>query len=170
MIDPIRMLFRRRLSRKTTLPSSLKRIRRVRLHAELLEPRQLMAADAANVASDLNEIPTQNDSESLVVAELPSQNAAAAVITKSHVAEDEWAQFGSKAAFEAWLVETAVSQYGSLFGQRGYSGWHGWQPHVAWNSAVVFRNALATASNDFSSTNLQEAGVDEADLVETDGS
>ena len=109
MIKPIWTLFRWRIAGKSRQPSSLARMRRVRLHAELLEGRLLMAADApASGSATLNALPTQNSNDALVVvAAVTSKDAATATVTASQVTNDHWAQFGSKAAFEAWLEDAS---------------------------------------------------------------
>jgi uncharacterized secreted protein with C-terminal beta-propeller domain len=171
MIEPIKMLFRWQLAGKSRPQSMLSRPRRVRLHAELLEGRLLMAADSAASARLDPFTPQNSDAAVVVVADLTAGDVAAPTITASHIAQDGWAQFGSKAAFEAWLIETAVAQYGNMFGQRsyGYGGWHHWMPRIDWDTPMLL-GATDVISTNFSQTNLQEAGVDEADLIETDGS
>jgi uncharacterized secreted protein with C-terminal beta-propeller domain len=76
-------------------------------------------------------------------------------------------------------MDAATAKWGNLFGQT-YGGWnYGWNydsnyrtPFVTMNDAVLtFASGAITANNSsFSTTNLQAAGVDEADLIETDGS
>ena len=78
-----------------------------------------------------------------------------------------------------WLVTEADRLYGEQFGTQAPTN-----PYLAWNSGgiglfdatvitndVVARSTTASLSvaDSFSSTNIQVAGVDEADLVETDG-
>ncbi|MEX2093152.1 MAG: beta-propeller domain-containing protein, partial [Pirellulales bacterium] len=97
-------------------------------------------------------------------------------------------QFQSAAEFEAWLIEAAVAQWGNLFGQTTYNPYGYWdrgfqmfdtaflfddgpivlRADMALNAAVAGNAALAFDAFT-SSTNLQVEGVDEADLVETDG-
>jgi uncharacterized secreted protein with C-terminal beta-propeller domain len=66
----------------------------------------------------------------------------------------------------AWLIDEIDARYGQLFGTT-QSGWdYGWwgYPHIA--DRVLFNTSNDVAGM---TTNLQEAGVDEADLIETDG-
>lgn len=80
------------------------------------------------------------------------------------------AAFASDAAYADWIVEAAVTRWQSLFGQPAY----GIMP-FAIPDVVLFDNAAESArdaslaNHDASTTNTQVAGVDEADLVETDG-
>ena len=85
-------------------------------------------------------------------------------------------RFQSTAEFEAWLLEAATAQYGHLFGQSTYH--YGWNWHtIDYTDALdgdVFAPVLRASANvnfngAHSATNVQVAGVDEADLVETDG-
>jgi hypothetical protein len=86
--------------------------------------------------------------------------------------------FQSVAEFEAWLVEAAIAQYGHLFGRTTYTysaydlGWYGGEIFTTGQPIIMptMRTAVANdATLAFSSTNIQVEGVDEADLVETDG-
>lgn len=78
--------------------------------------------------------------------------------------------FASDVAYADWLVGAAVERWQGVFGQHAY----GFGP-VAMPDAVFFdqmRGSPAESvvpATDASSTNTQVAGVDEADLVETDG-
>ena len=151
-----------------------------RLHAEQLEARLLMAANtvagqslAANAAIDI----VARASAIAVPAAAPSATTHTAVPPKT--VQPDWQQFGSKEAFEAWLIRTADAQYGQLFGQKTYYyGSYGfpWGNGQYDGSMVLFRRTTTASANlgsltdSYSSTNVQVAGVDEADLVETDGS
>ena len=82
--------------------------------------------------------------------------------------------FQSREELRQWLIQIAEEQWSELFGQKTHRWGWGWYGDIA-----VFRTALtaafttndvSTASSDsISPTNTQVAGVDEADLVETDG-
>jgi uncharacterized secreted protein with C-terminal beta-propeller domain len=85
-------------------------------------------------------------------------------------------RFQSTAEFESWLLEAATAQYGHLFGQQTYH--YGWNWHaidytdgldVDVFAPVLRASANVTFNGAHSATNVQVAGVDEADLVETDG-
>ena len=78
-------------------------------------------------------------------------------------------RFASAQALETYLVEDALKQYDQLFGQEfgGYVYLTGLEDTIALDSAPVATPTSAEAS--FSTTNTQVDGVDEADLIETDG-
>ncbi|WP_226594632.1 beta-propeller domain-containing protein, partial [Microseira wollei] len=103
-------------------------------------------------------------------------------------------KFKSESELKSYLVEDALTKYSSLFGQKTGGIWSRFdgvdlvsnQSQLEGNVAQVIATADATNSNSFttviggaaeasesfvqsSSTNTQEQGVDEADLVETDG-
>ena len=89
--------------------------------------------------------------------------------------QSPWDRFGSAEELRTWLIEAATAQWGDLFGQQIYSYGYTtlWEDAVDFDSAINIRAASFTtslASNAVSSaTNVQVEGVDEADLVETDG-
>lgn len=75
---------------------------------------------------------------------------------------------------QAWYVDAALAQWGSWLGQEATS-WGGW-PIVLENqrddglvTTMAGTGANPSQSGDFSGTNNQVAGVDEADMVKTDG-
>jgi uncharacterized secreted protein with C-terminal beta-propeller domain len=84
-------------------------------------------------------------------------------------------QFGSAAAYDQYVLDRALTQYKDLFGKHfpGYNYLLPATPVTTVPYAADFAQAtttLATASpNSFSQTNVQVAGVDEADIVKTDG-
>jgi uncharacterized secreted protein with C-terminal beta-propeller domain len=84
------------------------------------------------------------------------------------------ARLQSDAALKQWLIDRAVAQWQSSFGQDASSIYWangGGTVLVAYSNSsldsLVSTNAPQTV--DASQTNTQEAGVDEADIVETDG-
>jgi len=83
-------------------------------------------------------------------------------------------QFGSAAAFTQYLINTALSNYQNLFGQTFPS--YQYVPFQATNVSVpsAFTDAVnvaqAATQTNFSQTNIQVSGVDEGDIVKTDGS
>ena len=103
---------------------------------------------------------------------------------KDRVAADQvgaLTRLGTDDAVRRWLTEAAVRQYAWAFGQPA-TGW----VYVTDATGVVRSQAFSgaapaapgaeapsadggSAGNGFSHTNVQEQGVDEADLVETDG-
>jgi uncharacterized secreted protein with C-terminal beta-propeller domain len=79
-------------------------------------------------------------------------------------------QFNSEQELKTYLVDEAVEKYSNLFGKEipSYYPWNVAFDAVA-TSSVAETDTVGTAAS-FSETNTQEEGVDEADLVETDGS
>ena len=84
--------------------------------------------------------------------------------------------FQSREELRQWLIQIADEQWGELFGQKTNRWGWGWD----WDGDIaVLRTALTATSRRTTSrprpatptprTNTQVAGVDEADLVETDG-
>ncbi len=73
-------------------------------------------------------------------------------------------QFESSAEFEQFLIDDAVSRYEGLFGQPAYS-------YFPYPQEADFEFGAPIAddgSRDHSETNVQVAGIDEADIVEFD--
>ena len=78
--------------------------------------------------------------------------------------------FASDAAYTDWIVEAAVNRWQSLFGQPAYGIMPVAMPgSVFFDSVAEVARDLSLDARDASTTNTQVAGVDEADLVETDG-
>ena len=90
--------------------------------------------------------------------------------------------FASEDAYAAWVVEAAVERWDGFFGRPAY----GYGPGFPLDATLFFERHTAAAGElavpqvvtdpvaigadaDASTTNTQVAGVDEADLVETDG-
>src|SRR5436309_10872490 len=84
-------------------------------------------------------------------------------------------QFASAEEFKQYLLDTALERYKDLFGQHYTSGFY--PRPVIFREGTVGLPAFAQAVADvapgapasFSQTNVQVAGVDEGDLVKTDG-
>ena len=171
MLDRIWTGVSRRTSGNRPRQSAVARMRVVRLHAERLEERVLMAGDDPVTDSALIDTltaPTASGRTPIFAINVATKQVATAAASAA-VTEPGWEQFGSKAAFDAWLIESAIAQYGHLFGQR-YGGWYS-LPYLDFGMGLrAFDTMLASSSTDFSNTNLHVAGVDEADLIETDGS
>lgn len=73
-------------------------------------------------------------------------------------------RFASAEELKQFLVEDALERWQDLFGQPAY--WY------CWGAADGLKVALAVAAgaeNTYSETNVQVGGIDEPDLVETDG-
>jgi uncharacterized secreted protein with C-terminal beta-propeller domain len=72
---------------------------------------------------------------------------------------------------EGWFVDTALAQWGGLLGKEA-GLWWGLAARTYDSASVATAGGAAgagTAGGDFSGTNNQVAGVDEADMVKTDG-
>ena len=95
------------------------------------------------------------------------QHAAVTVEVVSSVA-DLVERFESLDAFRDWLIEDALVRYDHLFGQE-----HTPIPWFLFSSmesaATGAVTTTSTLDTNFSETNVQVAGVDEADLIENDG-
>ena len=76
------------------------------------------------------------------------------------------ASFSSSEELEQFLVRDALARYGDLFGQPA---WHfGWYRDV-WTAHVAVPRTSSQPAADHSTTNVQVEGVDEGDLIKTDG-
>ncbi len=82
---------------------------------------------------------------------------------------NQFDQFASAAAMEAYLIDKAKEQYADFFGQEsgGYYYYDYGDDLLFRDFALTADSEIANASSD--TTNTQVAGVDEADLIETDG-
>ena len=76
-------------------------------------------------------------------------------------------QFNSEQELKTFLIDEAVEKYSNLFGKEVPYWNYPYYNFAVTGSVAETDAAVSTAS--FSDTNTQEAGVDEADLVETDG-
>lgn len=84
-------------------------------------------------------------------------------------------RFASSAALRQWLEAAADERYGHLFGKKSQFYAYPWETYFL-DTTGILRTMAATATDfdgtpatAFSADNLQVEGVDEADLVETDG-
>jgi hypothetical protein len=59
----------------------------------------------------------------MIAASVAAPATASAAIASADATDSGWEKFASEADFEAWLIETAIAQYGHLFGQQ-YGGWY----------------------------------------------
>lgn len=124
---------------------------------ETLEDRVVLDAhgivDPAGVEAD------SAASDDLVIAN------AQVVDAQVQEAEDNiFETFESEQALKSFLIETAVSRWSGLFGQPAYP-WNYPVPYFGFDDAL----AVPEADGNFSQTNVQVSGVDEGDIVETDG-
>jgi uncharacterized secreted protein with C-terminal beta-propeller domain len=73
---------------------------------------------------------------------------------------------------KSWYIDTAMAQWGNHLGRDAWSWWWRDLPMLMDGSGSAVRPAVQetpAGSGDFSDTNNQVAGVDEGDLVKTDG-
>jgi hypothetical protein len=153
--------------------------RPVRLHAERLEDRMLMSAsrpapalEAELPGPEMHVARTIDAADSPTAAGLPAKADVKSTVSS---VKAPWERFRSREELKAWLLQAALDEYGHLFGQSAYGlpSWDYWRGPIFEIGIPVLRTAEFTlaASSDAgaSSTNLQVEGVDEADLVETDG-
>jgi hypothetical protein len=163
-------------ARKGKSHPATKRIRSVRFHAERLEDRMLMSAN--DPAKAIAHVLTARDLKAMQIADqtvVPSASVVTNTKKGALAADAPWQRFKSREDLRAWLIDAATAQWGSLFGQTVYSPYYNYD----WNRGIGFfgtpRVQLAgiaatdTLTASYSTTNLQVEGVDEADLVETDG-
>jgi uncharacterized secreted protein with C-terminal beta-propeller domain len=104
------------------------------------------------------------------------ENAAVSASAELALAEGEsdgWRTFETFEQLEAFLAEDAEQRWGHLFGEKV---WHDpwFYRHV--DDGMMFETATVRPTSadlrnvaDYSQTNVQVAGVDEGDIVETDG-
>jgi uncharacterized secreted protein with C-terminal beta-propeller domain len=151
----------------------------VRLHFERLEDRLFMNGDDPLIAAEnLATSTTSFEALSLDSAAMVATTAASISTSATESTLTMPERFQSLAEFEEWLIDAAIAEYGRLFGQPTYSygrydyGWYRGDV-LLMGQPLIMPFAMAAVTNDaavaFSSTNVQVDGVDEADLVETDG-
>ena len=72
---------------------------------------------------------------------------------------------------KSWYIDTAIAQWGGRLGKDVW-GWRYWGGPVMFDASISpgpSPRGAAAETGDFSGTNNQAAGVDEGDLVKTDG-
>lgn len=88
-------------------------------------------------------------------------------------AESELVRFASADELRQFLVQDADKRYADLFGREAWRWWDQTGLSVAWiDSAVAVNDGVEDSGaglQDHSTTNVQVAGVDEGDLIKTDG-
>ena len=152
--------------------------RYVRLHAERLEDRYMMSGNDPTSPGGGQNPDDALTAESVTIPLAAADSATNAIVVSASDSNTAapWQRFQSTAEFEAWLVEAAVAQWSHLFGQGSYyaDGWDLDRPISGISDGFfriqpTFMTTGALNSNSYSTTNVQVAGVDEADFVETDG-
>jgi uncharacterized secreted protein with C-terminal beta-propeller domain len=84
-------------------------------------------------------------------------------------AQDFFVGFASYEEFREWLIQDALDRYDSEFGKSRNFFPFAYDRGFALSSTTSLQTISADSSPSFSTTNVQVAGVDEADLVENDG-
>lgn len=130
--------------------------RRRRLFLETLEDRRVLdgVSDLGGVAVDWPPPTLLSSDAALPAGELPA-----------------FSQFASADELKQFLIEDALTRYADLFGQETWA-WGGpiWCDGVRTGDfALAALDSGPAAVEDHSTTNNQVSGVEEGDLVETDG-
>lgn len=144
-------------------------LRRLGQACEGLEPRQYLSGDGAGIQL----LPAGCDPADYAdIGPQPLTLSATSASAVSAAAQaDTQAKFASAAELEDYLTEAAVRRFQEYLGKTLDSyppfGWNG----VPWLYVNFGNGLLATGpvGRTYNDTNVQETGVDEADLVETDG-
>ena len=138
-----------------------KRRRFGKLTFESLEPRVVLDAQLSALFGDGSIAPAITDGDQLSASEVVG-------------AESQFVRFNSADELKQFLAEDADKRYADLFGREA---WRWWYPTYVTNvegdlvlvRADVMVTANAASGSDYSTTNIQVAGVDEGDLIKTDG-
>ncbi|HPM83676.1 MAG TPA: beta-propeller domain-containing protein, partial [Candidatus Anammoximicrobium sp.] len=138
-----------------------KRRRFGKLTFESLEPRVVLDAQLGALFADGSIAPVITDGDQLSASEVAR-------------AESQFVRFTSADELKQFLAEDADKRYADLFGREA---WRWWYPtyvtNVDGDLMLVRTDAMVTANaasgSDYSTTNIQVAGVDEGDLIKTDG-
>ncbi len=135
--------------------SKRNRRRTGKLAFEMLEPRIVLDAQLGALFDGLVTTPAAGD-----VGGTPASEIAGA--------ESQLVQFGSADELKQYLIRDAEGRYADLFGR---DAWRWWNSEYDGPVLANVREGVAVAGNaaDFSTTNTQVAGVDEGDLIKTDG-
>jgi uncharacterized secreted protein with C-terminal beta-propeller domain len=98
--------------------------------------------------------------------EVDGQFVATATVTVSDTRSLPAARFNAPSDLEAYLKNAGLAKYADQFGKEAPSRW-GWNFGMPLSATTAAFTDVAAPSH--SDTNVQVAGVDEGDLVETDG-
>ncbi len=131
---------------RSALPSPGPRRRTRRLLHEPLEPRVVLSTNPLGAGIDLD---APNDASETA----PVSAALAATDTTS---QDALNRFASAEELKQYLIEDALDRWGYLFGTKN-------------DYLFICGDLESTSRFAYSNTNVQVAGVDEPDVVETDG-
>ena len=135
-----------------------------RLRCELLEPRAMLSAAGLTEA-----MPTMGEFDAESVMTVAEFSEAPIPIEEDSTL---LSRFVSIEQLQQYLIQDALERYAGMFGSTTQSYW-GWKcgfDDIMLEGGVTRLAVMSVADEDYSGTNTQVAGVDEADLVETDGS
>ena len=189
MAERFRFLKNRSFPRSASgRPKATTRHQRARLHLEQLEPRMLMNAD--NNPAPLEAIVTLSQFQPIItVPSIPIVTAPFIPVDQvmlDDVSYSGWNRtspkdlpaspqdgFQSMQQLREWLIEAIDSEYGDLFGTT-YNSQNEWScvrdiDVIRAMPTFTLANDTSGTSFSYSGTNVQVEGVDEADLIETDG-
>jgi len=132
-----------------------------KLTFESLEPRVVLDVQLGAVLADGSVAPATADSDHLPASEVAGL-------------ESQLVRFASANELRQFLVQDADKRYADLFGREAWRWWYRndveiatLDPAVAADDGTVVSGAGSDAG--YSTTNVQVAGVDEGDLIKTDG-
>ena len=103
-----------------------------------------------------------------LIASAGDASSSRAAIAHAEAEASPFAAFASEEELRQYLVDAAVSRWEGLFGQPAWGGW--WRTGIDY----VFDSApgeivVNSAGEFYSGTNVQVDGVEEGDVVKTDG-
>ena len=127
-----------------------------RLVLESLESRRVLDA---SIDVGPGEVPED------LVAEVPDDLLMATSVPPAA----EFSRFESAEELEQFLLQDALSRYADLFGQKTWNHWYPPFYRGEYLDAIPVQVAADNVRTDASGTNNQVVGVEEGDLVETDG-
>ncbi len=176
--------------RKQSLKHKAHRRRRLPLHLEQLEQRLLMDGDN-NLAPLAGRLSLDTSSANVISPSIES-TVTPATIGQFVIADLDIAYYEPPTPFPVpaegfesveelrdWVVDAIDAQYGHLFGTSYARNYWPWllcgdvnldlAVPVAFSSVTSGSVAASSSSTTSSETNVQVEGVDEADLLETDG-
>lgn len=140
---------------------ALRRLGRV---CEGLEPRQFLSGDGLGIQL----LPAGFDPAAYadIGPQLATTESSQAPATAAAEEADVQARFASATELEDYLLDAAVRRYeyslGKTFDYNPFGRWN-------WELVTLYTNFGNSSDATYTTTNVQESGVDEADLVETDG-
>lgn len=138
-----------------------KRRRFGKLTFETLEPRVVLDSQLGALLADSSIAPATTEGEQTLASEVAG-------------VESQFVRFSSADELKQFLVDDADKRYADQFGREAWSWWYPIYLNQLDGAGTPLRtDAVVTGDaaleSDYSSTNIQVAGVDEGDLIKTDG-